>query len=162
MALPLLAGALIGGGLLGGLSQKTPKFDMSAMDEAYRLIEEQSANTESYFKEAGSALETQYGNLYGQSMQDVINAVSSAGIYESPVAQNVIGRQQTALGETYAAAKSKLAGERLSALGSIDQQKVAYKQQLANLQYQKALAKQQKKSQIFSTMGGLGSALLGA
>ena len=160
--LPVLAGGMILGGLYGAAKQKLPKFDMSAMDEAYRLIEKQTGQVEEYYKEAGGALEQQYGNLYGQTIQDVVNAMATAGIYDSPVSQSVMARQQQALGETYATAKSKLAGERLSALGAIDQQRVAYKQQLANIQYQQALAKQQKKAQVYGAIGGIGRALLGA
>lgn len=160
--LPLLAGGMMAAGLIGASSQKMPKMNMSAMDEAYRLIQSQYGQTEQYYGEANTALESQYGNLYGQTMQDTIGALANQGIYESPTSQNVLNRQQKALGETYATAKSQLAGQKMATLGAIDQQRVAYQQSLAQMQYSRALAKQSKKASMFGALGGLGSALLGA
>ena len=161
MALPLLAGGLIAGGLIGSLTQKTPKYDMSAMKSALDLIEKQYADIESYFAEAGSAFEEQYKGYYGEAMQGAVSQLANQGIYESPVGEKQLTRTRTALGEQYATAKSQLAGQKMSALGAVDQQKIGYYQNLAQLQYQKQLAKQQKKGSIFGTMGGLGGALLG-
>jgi len=160
-------GAILGGislatGLLGSLTQKTPKYNMSAMNQALAMLEKQYKQTEDYFAEAGTALEEQYGTKYGQTMQDVYSSLASRGLYESPVSERAAGRARTALGETYAAAKSELAGQKLSALSQIESQKIGYYQTLANIQYQQALAKRQKRSSGFGMLGGLGGSLLGA
>jgi hypothetical protein len=156
----ILGAALMGAGLLGSLTQKKPKYNMGAMDEAYRLIEKQYGDVNAYFNEAGTAFEGQYKTYYGQTMQDAVGAIAGSGIYESPVSENYLNRQRTALGEQYATGKSQLAGQKMSALGQIDQQKVTYYQNLANIQYQKQLQKQQSKSQMFGTIAGLGAALI--
>lgn len=153
--------ALAAGGLLGGLMQKTPRYNMGAMNEVQRLIEKQYGDVENYFKEANAAFETQYGQYYGGQMGDIVNQLAGQGIYESPVSERALGRQRQALADTYATAKSQLAGERMSALGSIDQQKINYLQNLAGIQYQRQLAKQQKMSSVFSGIAGLGAALTG-
>ena len=162
--MPIPAGipiALAAGGLLGGLFQKTPKYNMGAMNEVQRLIEKQYGDVENYFKEANSAFETQYGQYYGNQMGDIVNQLAGHGIYESPVSERALGRQRQALADTYATAKSQLAGERMSAMGAIDQQKINYLQNLAGIQYQRQLAKQQKQSSVFGGLAGLGAALTG-
>jgi hypothetical protein len=161
MAFPIIGAALAVGGLLGGLTQKTPRYNMGAMNEVQRLIEKQYGDVENYFKEANSAFETQYGQYYGNQMGDIVNQLAGQGIYDSPVSERALGRQRQALGDTYATAKSQLAGERMSALGSIDQQKINYLQNLAGIQYQRQLAKQQKNSSEFGGLAGLGAALTG-
>ena len=158
----ILGGVSLGVGLLGALSQKTPKYNMSAMNEALALIEKQYGQVEEYFKEAGAAFESQYGTYQGQTMQDAVSALASRGIYESPVSERSLGRTRTALAETYATGKSQLAGQKTQTLSAIDQQKIGYYQNLASIQYQQALAKQQKRSTAFGMLGGLGGALLGA
>jgi len=147
-------------GLIGAASQKRPKYNSSAMDEAYRLIENQYANIDKYFTEAGSAFESQYKNYYGQEMQDAVNQIAGSGIYESPVSQNILNRKQMALGETYAAGKSELAGQRMSAIGKIDQQKISYYQNLADMQYRREQQKAQSRIQTWGTIGALGAALI--
>ena len=161
MALPVLAGAMILGGLYGASKQKVPKYDMSGMNAALDLINKQEANLGEYFKTAGSAMEQQYGRLYGDEMGQAINMAASRGIYESPIAQKGIARKQAALAETYATAKSQLAGQQMQAQAGIDQQRVGYLQNLAGLQYQRQVAKMQGQSQLFGQIGGLGGALLG-
>lgn len=158
----ILGGISLGAGLLGTLTTKTPKYNMSAMNEALALIEKQYGQVEEYFKEAGSAFETQYGTYYGQQVQDAVSSLASRGIYESPVSERLLGRIRTALAETYATGKSQLAGQKMQAISAIDQQKIGYYQNLASIQYQQALAKQQKKAQAFGMLGGVGGALLGA
>ncbi len=166
MALPVLAGAMIAGGLAGSIfgkkgSKKAYKQAMGSMNQAGSLIEQQYGNVENYFNEAGSAFETQYQGYYTQQMQDSINAIAGSGIYDSPVSENYLGRNRQALAQTYATGKSELAGQKMQAMGSIDQQKVAYLQNLASLQYNKAMQKQQQQSQMFGAIGGIGSSLLG-
>lgn len=161
MALPVLGMALVGGGLLGSMFQKTPRYNMAAMNEVQNLIQKQYGDVENYFKEANKAFETQYGQYYGGQMGDVVNQLANQGIYESPVSERALGRQRQALADTYATAKSQLAGERMTALGAIDQQKINYLQNLANIQYQKQLEKQQKTSSILGGAAGLGAALIG-
>lgn len=164
----LLGGALLAGGAIGSLlsgnkaAKKAYKAAMASMTQAGSLINQQYGNVDKYFTEAGSALETQYGSYYSQEMQDAINSLAGTGIYESPVSENVLSRKRKALGETYAAAKSELAGQKMSALSSIDSQRINYLQNLASLQFNKQMAKQQYQSQIWGTVGGLGGALLGA
>jgi len=161
MAFPVLAGAMIAGGLIGSLSQKTPKYDLGPTKNALAMIEKQYADIEQYFNETGAAFEQQYKGYYGQSMQNAVSDLASRGIYESPVGEQSLGRTRTALGEQYATAKSQLAGQKMSAVSAVDSAKVGYYQNLAQIQYQQQLAKQQKKSGIFGTIGGIGGSLLG-
>lgn len=161
MALPLLAGGMMAAGLVGAFTTKRPKMDMSGMNEAYRLINEQYGNIEKYFNEAGSAFNTQYQGYYSNTMQDAVNKLAGSGLYESPVGQKQLNRQQVALGETYAAGKSQLAGQKMQAIGQVDQQKISYYQNLANMQNQKAQQKYQSQQQMWGTIGGLGGSLLG-
>ena len=158
--LGIIGGALMGGGLLGALIQKRPKFNSGPMDEAYGLINDQYNNVNSYFDEANTAFEGQYQHYYGQQMQDAVNAIAGNGIFESPVSENVLNRNREALSEQYATGKSQLAGQKMSAIGSIDQQKIAYFQNLASLQHQRAMEKQQSNSQLFGEIGAIGAALL--
>jgi hypothetical protein len=134
---------------------------MGALKEAGQLIERQYSNIEDYFKEAGGAFEQQYSTYYGQQMQDAVSRMASQGIYESPVSERAMGRTRTALGESYAAGKSQLPGQKMQAIGQIDQAKIGYLQNLANAQYSRQMAKQQQQGQMFSMLGGLGSSLLG-
>lgn len=157
----IIGGLSLGAGLIGSLTQRTPKYDMSGMNQALALIEKQYGNIEEYFNEAGGAFEEQYKSYYGRSMQDAVSNIASRGIYESPVSERALGRTRTALGETYATAKSELAGQKLQAVSAVDQQKIGYMQNLASLQYQRQLARQQKKAQGFGMLGGLGGALIG-
>lgn len=156
----ILGAASLGAGLLGSLTSKTPKYNMAAMDEALRLIDKQYTDTESYYNQAGEAFESQFGTYKGQTMQNAVNALASIGIYESPVSENQLNRTRTALGETYMAGKSELAGQKLAATSAIDQSKISYLQTLSNLQYNRAMAKQSSHSSLYSTLGGLGAALL--
>lgn len=160
--LPLLAGGLIAGGLIGSLTSKTPKYNMGALNNAAALIEKQYGNINEYFTQANTAFEGQYKNLYGTTMQDTVNQMAGSGVYESPVSQNALNRTQMALGEQYATGKSTLAGQKMQAMGSVDQAKIGYLQNLANIQYQQAQAKAAKKSSIFGAIGGIGGALIGA
>ena len=158
--LNILGGGLLGGGLLGSLTQKRPKFNSSAMDSAYSLINDQYNQVNDYFNQANTAFEGQYQNYYGQQMQDAVNAIAGNGIFNSPVSENALNRNRMALSDQYAQGKSQLAGQKMQALGSIDQQKIAYFQNLANLQYEKAQQNQQSNNQLFSTIAGVGLALL--
>lgn len=131
-----------------------------AMDEALRLINQQSVNLNEYFNTANTEFETQYSDFYGTTMQDAFNALSSTGVYDSPVSENALNRKRKALATTYATGKSQLAGQKMSAQGAIDAQKVNYYQNLANLQYQEAQAKQQAKNQMWSTAASVGASIL--
>lgn len=138
--------------------KKPPKMDMGAMDQAYALINKQYQNINEYFTSAEQSFETQYGSMYGVEMTDAINAMAGSGIFESPVSENALNRKRTALAETYAMGKSSLAGQKMQAIGAIDQQKVSYYQNLANLQYQQELAKTNAKNQQI----GMGVSLVSA
>lgn len=156
----IFGGIMLGAGLIGAMSQKKPKYDSGPMDEALKLIEAQYGNVNTYFNEAGTAFEGQYQHYYGQSMQDAVNAIAGSGIYESPVSQNYLNRQQMALGETYATAKSQLAGQKMQALGSVDAQKISYYQNLAAIQNARAQQKSQSNQQLFGAIGSIGAALI--
>jgi len=130
--------------------KKAPKMNMGPMDEAYALINKQYNAVNEYFANADESYETQYGNMYGNEMTDAINAMAGSGIFESPVSENALNRKRAALAETYAMGKSQLAGQKMSAIGAIDQQKVSYYQNLANMQYQQELAKTNAKNQQIS------------
>lgn len=156
-----IGGALMVAGLIGSMSQKTPKYNMTAMNEAAALIEKQYGNINEYFTQADQAFEGQYKNLYGTTMQDTVNQMAGSGVYESPVSQNALNRTQMALGEQYATGKSTLAGQKMQAMGSVDTQKISYLQNLASIQYQQAQAKAAKKSNVFGAIGGIGGALIG-
>lgn len=132
----------------------------SSMDQALALINKQSASLASYFETANNEFETQYKQFYGTTMQDAFNALASTGVYDSPVSENALNRKRTSLATTYATGKSTLAGQRMSAESAIDQQKVGYYQNLANLQYQESQAKQAAKNQLYSTAAGVGASLL--
>jgi hypothetical protein len=159
--LPLLAGGMFAAGLIGSATQKRPKYNMGALNQTGALIEKQYGDVESYFKEAGTAFEGQYSRYYGQQMQDAVSQMASRGIYESPVSERALGRKREALGESYAAGKSQLAGQKMQAIGQIDQSKINYLQNLAGAQYSRQMAKQQQQGQMYSMLGGLGGSLLG-
>ena len=164
--LPLLAGGMMAAGLIGSLnankgSNKAYKNAMSSMGEAGALIEKQYGDVENYFNQANTDFETQYKDYYGNQMQDAVNAMAGSGIYDSPVSEKSLGRTRQALATSYATGKSELAGQKMQALGSIDSQKISYLQNISQLQYQKSMAKQQQQSQLFGTIGGIGTSLLG-
>ena len=161
MALPVLGIALLAGGLLGSGKQKQPKYNMGAMNQSLALIEKQAKDLETFFSEAGGALDEQFGAYQTRTMEDATSALASSGIYESPVSERSLGRTRQALGESYAGAKSQLAGQKMSAMGDIDRQKINYYQNLASMQYQMALEKMKSKSSLFSTAGGIGGAIIG-
>lgn len=166
MALPVLAGALMAGGLIGGLSganksRKAYKSAMGTLGQVGSMIEQQYANVDQYFNQAGQDLAAQYQPYYTSQIEQSINQLANQGIYESPVSERALGRTRSALAQTYASARSELAGQRMQAMSSIDAQKINYLQNLAQLQYSKQMAKQQQQTQLFGTIGGLGSSLLG-
>lgn len=166
MALPVLAGALMAGGLIGSLSgnkgrNKAYKAALGSLQQAGQLIDRQYANVNDYFNQADTAFESQYKDYYGTQMQDAVNALAGSGIYDSPVSELSLGRTRKALAQSYATGKSELAGQKMQALGSIDQQKISYLQNLASLQYNKQLSKQQEQSQLFGAIGGIGGSILG-
>jgi translation elongation factor EF-1alpha len=86
--------------------------------------------------------------------------MAGSGIYDSPVSQNALNRTQTGLADQYATGKSTLAGQKMQAIGSIDQQKIGYLQNLASMQYSRQQAQESKKSSIFGSLGGLGGSLM--
>ena len=140
------------------LFPKAPKMDTSAMDQAYALINKQYSAVNEYFTQADSSFEEQYANTYGNEMTDAINAMAGSGVFDSPVSENALNRKRMALGETYAMGKSSLAGEKMRAIGQIDQQKVAYYQNLAQMQY----AEQQAKANAKNQQIGMGISLVSA
>ena len=157
---PLLGVALMAGGIIESLTHKAPKYNSSAMAPAGSLIEQQYGNINDYFDQANTAFEGQYSHYYGQTMQDSVNNIAGSGVYESPVSQNYLNRQQMALGDTYSTAKSQLAGQKMTAIGQVDQQKIGYLQNVAQMQYQRQLQQSQAKNNMFGAIGGIGSALL--
>lgn len=159
--LPVLAGAMMAGGLIGSLTTKKPKYNMAAMNQAGALIEQQYKNVNDYFTQANTAFEGQYSHLYGTTMQDTVNQMAGSGVYDSPVSQNALNRTQMALGEQYATGKSTLAGQKMSAIGSVDSAKISYLQNLASMQYQQAQEKAQRKRGMFGAIGSLGGSLMG-
>ena len=132
----------------------------ASMDQALALINGQSTSLNDYFNTANRAFETQYGQYYGQEMTDAINSMAGSGVFDSPVSENSLNRTRTALANTYATGKSQLAGQQMTAQGQISQQKVAYYQNLGNLQYQDQQAKEQKKMQTWGTIASVGAALI--
>jgi hypothetical protein len=137
---------------------KAPKMDMGPMDQALSLINQQYQNVNQYFTTADTSFEAQYSNFYGQEMTDAINNLAGSGVFESPVSENALNRKRTALADTYATGKSSLAGQKMQALGSVDQQKISYYQNLANLQFQEGQAKANAKNQQL----GMGISLVSA
>lgn len=135
-----------------------PQRDQSAMDQAMAMIQQQYGNINAYFEQANKDLETQFGAMRGRTMTDAINALAGSGVYESPVSEYQLNRTRQGLAETYATAKSSLAGLKMSALSGIDQQKIGYYQNIANQQYQDALVRYQNRMQLI----GAGASLLGA
>ena len=132
----------------------------SAMNQALALINTQTDNVNSYFQQAGAAFDSQYNTYYGQTMQDAANAIAGSGVYNSPVSENMLGRTRANLASTYATGKSNLAGQQMSALGGIDQQKVSYYQQLGNLQEQQSQQKAAAGNQLINTGMMVGAMLL--
>ena len=162
MGWPLIAGAIMGAtALYKGMKETLPKYDMTGMNAALDMINKQYNDVNQYFNEAGSAFEGQYKRYYGETMSDAISTMANQGIYESPVSERQLGRIRTGLAETYATGKSQLAGQKLSAMSAIDQQKVTYYQNLANIQYNRDLAKYQRRMSLFGGIGGIGTALMG-
>ncbi|HPP67300.1 MAG TPA: hypothetical protein PKX05_05225 [bacterium] len=157
--LPVLGAISFGAGLLGSLTSKTPKYNTSAMRSVLDLISKQEQDINKYFSEALQSYEAQYRNYYANTFGDVASLIAGAGIYESPVSENILNRTRTALMDTYLAGKSELMGQKMQALSSIDQQRINYYMSLANAQYQNQLAKAQKKKSIFGAIGGLGASL---
>ena len=139
----------------------TPTYDNSYNAKIEALLSQQSENIGKYFNEAGSALETQYGSLYGQTMTDAVNKLASKGIYNSPVSQVSLNRTTKSLADTYANAKSQLAAQRLSAEGNLTSQQISYFENLANQQFQQQLAESQSEASLFGSIAGLGGGLLG-
>lgn len=157
----VLGGILAGGGLIGAMGSKMPSGGSEAMAKALELIQGQYANIDRYYKTANTALEGQYKTYYGQTMQDAVDALAKQGLYGSPVAQKRQNRVIKGLADTYAAAKSQLAGQKMQAEGTVNAQMIGYYQNLANLQFQQSAAEAQGQAQMFSGIGGIGGALLG-
>ena len=132
----------------------------SAMSQALALINSQTDAVNGYFQQANQAFGQQYNNYYAQTMQDAVNSLAGSGVYGSPVSENMLGRTRTNLAQTYATGISTLAGQKVTAEGGIAQQKVGYYQTLGGLAAAAAEAKEQRKSQMWSTIAGLGSSLI--
>lgn len=158
--LGIIGGISAGVGLLGALSSKSPKYNSKSLKVVLDLIDKQEQNINQFFEEANKSYESQFANYYTTTMGQTANQLANLGIYESPVSENKLNRIRTTLAETYMAGKSELAGQKLSALSSIDQQRINYYQALSNAQYQNQLSKYQKSQSIFGAIGGIGGSLL--
>lgn len=132
----------------------------SAMDSALSLINKQYSNVSGYYDEATTAFETQFSDYSGNTMKDAINAIAGSGIYESPVSEMGLNRKRASLAETYATGKSQLAGEKLSALGSIDSQRIGYYQNLATLQNANAMNKAASNAAMWGTAATVAAVLV--
>ena len=125
----------------------------STMDAALQTINQQYADIENYYSQASDDYDTQFKQQSGLAMTDAINSIATNDVFESPVSERALNRTRTALNEQYAVGKSTLAGQKMSALGSIDAQKVSYYQNLASLQQS---AKNAKRSSIMQGIGAAG------
>lgn len=160
-----LLGAVIGAGVgtaASLLSGPTPTMDMSGYTSAYNLINKQASDIDKYYQEADTSLESQFKSYYGQQMQDTVNALAAHGTYNSPVSQLQLNRTTQKLADTYANAKSTLAGQKLSAESNIETQMANYQMNLANAQYQQQLADYNSKNSLISSIGGLVGGVIGS
>ena len=132
----------------------------SSMNDALAAINQQYADINNYYDQANTAFESQYKSYYGQNMTDTVNSMAQNDIFESPVSEKALNRQRQALTEQYATAKSTLAGEKMSALGSVNAQKISYYQNLASLQLQQKTAKRSGIGQLIGTGAGLAAMAL--
>ena len=135
-------------------------FDYGLMDEAATLLTKQTNNINEYFNTASKDFDTQYASQYGTEMGDAINAMAGSGIFDSPVSENALNRKRKALGEQYAVGKSALAGQKMTALGQVDQQRISYYTNLSNMRYQEQQAKVNYKQQNTAMMGSMAAALI--
>jgi hypothetical protein len=124
----------------------------ASMANALQAINDQYAQTSNYYDQASTDFETQFQQQYGQTMTDAVNNMASNDIFESPVSEKALNRTRQGLNMQYAVGKSALAGQKMSALSSIEGQKIGYYQNLASLQQSAANAKRS------SIMQGIGAA----
>mgnify|MGYP001765753070 CR=1 FL=1 len=128
----------------------------STMNNALAAINQQYADVSNYYDQADLEFETQFKSYRGQAMTDAINSMAQNDVFESPVSEKQLNRQRKALSEQYATGKSSLAGQKMSALGSVESQRINYYQNLASLQQQSSAS---KRSSIASGIGtGIGLA----
>jgi len=146
-------GAVVGG--VWGALQKKPKRDMSSMDDALAMIQAQYGAINKYYEDAGKDLETQFGALKGRTITDAINQLANTGVYSSPVSEYQLNRERVGLEETYATAKSQLAGQRSAALSGIDAQRVGYYQNLSDMQYRNSIEKYKSNIENTGAVAGL-------
>ena len=132
----------------------------SQMSQALALINTQTDAVNSYFKTANDAFQGQYNDYYGQTMQDAVNGIAGSGVYDSPVSENMLGRTRANLASTYATGLSTLAGQQMSALGGIDQQKVSYYETLGNMQATNDASKAAAKQATWNTIIQVGASMV--
>ena len=133
----------------------------SSMNNALEAINQQYADINNYYDEADKDFETQFSSYRGQSITDAINSMAQNDVFESPASERALNRTRQGLTEQYATAKSTLAGQKASALGSVTAQKVGYYQNLASLQMQQRASKRSGMGSLFSAIGGIGGTLIG-
>jgi hypothetical protein len=152
------------GGLLGSVlgSGNQPSYDYSGYQKALDLINQQQANVNTYYQQAGQSLESQYGQMYGTTMQNAVNASAAKGIYNSPVSQVGLNRTTSQLANVYANAQANLQGQKLEAQNGIDSQMASYYTNLANTQYQTQMGQYQNQQSTFGAIGGLAGGALAA
>ena len=132
----------------------------SSMNNALAAINQQYADINNYYDEADKAFETQFSSYRGQSITDAINSMAQNDVFESPASERALNRTRQGLTEQYATAKSTLAGQKMSALGSVNAQKVGYYQNLASLQMSNQASKRSGLGQMLSTGAGLAAMAL--
>lgn len=132
----------------------------STMNNALQMINDQYAQVSNYYDQAATDYETIFKQQSGQAMTDAINAMATNDVFESPVSEKALNRTRTALNEQYAVGKSTLAGQKMSALSSIDSQKIGYYQNLASLQQSAKAAKRSSITQGISAASGLAGAII--
>lgn len=159
--LPAIGAALMIGGTLASALQKRPKADTSSLDAIAGMLEQNYKNIGDYFNQAEGDLATQYGSFYGNEMESAVNALAGSGVFDSPVSEKALQKKRLALAETFAGAKSQLAGQKMQAIAGADSQRIAYLNQLANANYQESMADYEQRKNMWGTIGSLGSSLTG-
>ena len=133
----------------------------SSMNNALAAINQQYADINNYYDEADKAFETQFSSYRGQSITDAINSMAQNDVFESPASERSLNRARQGLTEQYATAKSTLAGQKMSALGSVTAQKVGYYQNLASLQMQQRASKRSGMKSVLGAVGGVLGGIVG-
>ena len=129
---------------------KMPKIKAPAFDYGAEL-----ANLDKLYSEAGTEITRQVGEQGAQMRKQTAEGLAARGIYSSPVSEASFAQVQKGQQSALSSALANLATEKGKTRSSLFQNLLDYNSKVAQMQYQRNLAKYQGSQQQWNTLSAL-------